>query len=477
MPSRTVNAPCPDVLVGFACATVDRRQHVLNAKAGDAVGSHRGLVGARREGGRYAWYVCVVMMLLLSISYMDRSVLALLVAPIEAAFSVRDTTMGLLQGAAFAVVYVLFAFPLARLADRGNRRDLIVYGVIFWCGATVCCGLAQSVRQLFLARMSVAAGEAVLMPAAVSILSDYFGPKSRARALSVYSIGLYLGSGLAMGGGGALIKVFGPAGAVVPMAGLLASWRLVFILMGLVGLFVVPLLMGVREPPRLGDDGRSAEATLAFRPMMRELRTKRTAVFGIIIGFALISLGATTVNAWGATLFLRTHGWSIGNAGLRLGAFTLVFGPLGAITGGVAADWLAKLGRVDAKPFIGLLSASGCVVGALVLTLQSTAVALIGIGLLNYLIGFNFGIVQASLADLLPNRMRAVISALYIATTNIFAATLGPLLVGVLNDHVFKDPAEIATSLRIVVPSAFLLAAVTLWYVLPAYRRALAGRR
>ena len=477
MPSRTVNAPCPDVLVGFACATVDRRKHVLSVKAGDAAGPHLGLVGARREGGQYAWYVCIVMMLLLSISYMDRSVLALLVAPIEAAFSVRDTTMGLLQGAAFAVVYVVFAFPLARLADRGNRRNLIVYGVIFWCGATICCGLAQSVRQLFLARMSVAAGEAVLMPAAVSILSDYFGPKSRARALSVYSIGLYLGSGLAMGGGGALMKAFGPDGAVAPVMGALASWRLVFILMGLVGLFVVPLLMGVREPQRLRDDGRSAEATLPFKQMMRELRTKRTAVLGTIIGFALISLGATTVNAWGATLFLRTHGWSIGNAGLRLGVFTLVLGPLGAITGGVAADWLAKRGRVDAKPFIGILSASGCVVGALVLTLQSTAIALIGIGLLNYLIGFNFGIVQASLADLLPNRMRAVISALYIATTNIFAATLGPLLVGVLNDHVFKDPAEIATSLRIVVPSAFLLAAVTLWHVLPAYRRALAGRR
>src|SRR5882762_6178279 len=208
---------------------------VLKAEA-VAPGLQASLAGTR-DGGSYAWYVCVVMMLLLSISYMDRSVLALLVAPIEAAF---------------AVVYVVFAFPLARLADRGNRRNLIVCGVIFWCGATVCCGLAQSVRQLFLARMSVAAGEAVLMPAAVSILSDYFGPTSRARALSVYSVGLYLGSGLAMGGGGALMKVFGAAGAVVPMMGLLASWRLVFILMGLTGLSVVPLLMGVREPQRVG---------------------------------------------------------------------------------------------------------------------------------------------------------------------------------------------------------------------------------
>jgi MFS family permease len=450
---------------------------VLNAEAAGAAGPPVSVGGVGRDGSRYAWYVCLVLMLLLALSYMDRSVLALLVAPIETAFSVRDTTMGLLQGAAFAVVYVLFAFPLARLADRGNRRNLIVCGVIFWCGATICCGLAQSIHQLFLARMSVAAGEAVLMPAAVSILSDYFGPRSRARALSVYSIGLYLGSGLAMGGGGALMKVLGPAGVAVPMMGVLASWRIVFIVMGLAGLFVVPLLMGVREPRRLGDDGHSAEASLPFKQMVRELKTKRAAVFGTIIGFALISLGATTISAWGATLFLRAHGWTISDAGLRLGALTLVFGPVGAISGGVAADWLAKRGRVDAKPFVGMLSASGCVVGALVLTLQSTMIAIIGVGLANYLIGFNFGIVQAGLADLLPNRMRAVISALYIATTNIFAATLGPLLVGILNDHVFRDPAEIAISLRVVSPSAFLLAALTLWLVLPAYRLALADRR
>jgi MFS family permease len=142
----------------------------------------------------------------------------------------------------------------------------------------------------------------------------------------------------------------------------------------------------------------------------------------------------------------------------------------------VAADWLAKRGRIDAKPFVGMLSAAGCVVGALLLTLSGTALALIGVGLVNYLIGFNFGIVQASLADLLPNRMRAVMSALYIATTNIFAATLGPLLVGVLNDHVFRDPTQIAISLRLVVPSAFLLAALTLRYMLPAYRLAVATR-
>jgi MFS family permease len=433
---------------------------------------------ARQPGGSgYGWYVCIVLMLLLAFSYMDRSVLALLVAPIETTFSVSDTTMGLLQGAAFTVVYVLFAFPLARFADRGHRRNLIVSGLIFWCTATACCGLARTVPQLFAARMSVAAGEAVLMPAAVSILSDYFGPKSRAHAMSVYSIGLYLGSGLAMGGGGALIKMFGPSGAVVPLLGALAPWRLVFVVMGLLGFVLVPLLIAVREPNRLSDDGGRAEAALPLKRVVREINSKRVAVLGTIVGFALISLGATTVTAWAATLFLRTHGWSIGDAGLRLGAITLVFAPLGAISGGAMANWLARRGRVDAKPFVGVLSASGCFFGSVALSLPSTTIALVGLGLLNYLIGFNFGIVQAALADLMPNRMRAIVSALYIATTNIFASTLGPLLVGIFNDRVFKDPSQIALSLRIVVPAAFLLAAVTLSRVLPAYRAAVAGRR
>src|SRR3981081_2082377 len=160
-----LDSPCA------ACRRVPRLAVRATVNADACTPGSQNLAGARREGGRYAWYVCVVMMLLLAISYMDRSVLALLVAPIEAAFSVRDTTMGLLQGAAFAVVYVAFAFPLARLADRGNRRNLIVYGVIFWCGATICCGLAQNVRQLFLARMSVAAGGAVLVAGAGAVIS------------------------------------------------------------------------------------------------------------------------------------------------------------------------------------------------------------------------------------------------------------------------------------------------------------------
>src|ERR1700674_687103 len=138
--SRIAHAPFQTSTQCDVLATEYREVNVLKAGAAGGPGPHVSLVGVRRDGGRYAWYVCLVLMLLLAISYMDRSVLALLVAPIETAFPVRDTTMGLLQGAAFAVVYVLFAFPLARLADRGNRRNLIVYGVIFWCGATICCG-------------------------------------------------------------------------------------------------------------------------------------------------------------------------------------------------------------------------------------------------------------------------------------------------------------------------------------------------
>ena len=147
----------------------------------------------RPSAGPYAWYVCCVMLVTFALNYMDRTVISILVGPIEQAFGISDTVMGTLQGAAFAVFYVLFGFPLARRADRSNRRNLLLAGAIIWCTATGYAGLARSVPELFGARIVVAIGESVVMPCAVSILADYFPPLQRAKALSVYSIGIYLG--------------------------------------------------------------------------------------------------------------------------------------------------------------------------------------------------------------------------------------------------------------------------------------------
>jgi MFS family permease len=428
-------------------------------------------IGTR--AGPYAWYVCGVMLLTFALNYMDRTVISILVGPIERQFGMSDAVMGALQGAAFAVFYVLFGFPLARLADRGNRRDLLLVGALIWCGATGASGLAHDVPQLFMARIGVAIGESVVMPCAVSILADYFPPLQRAKAMSVYSMGIYLGAALALGGGGAILRVLGSSSIDLPGLGALRPWRAVFIAAGTLGLVLVPLLLTVREPVRRRDDGGEAEGAPSLRQTLAELRRKRRAILGTVVGFALIALAASTLQAWAPTLFVREHGWEMGNAGLRLGLMAVTLGPLGALAGGALADRLAVAGHADSKLIVGLLSALASVVASIALTLESAAAAEAGIASLYFLVGFNFGITQAALADLMPNRMRAFTSALYISMTNLFSATLGPLAVGVLNDTVFRGPSGIALSLRLVTPVAFLAAALVLGWGRPAVRQAL----
>jgi MFS family permease len=206
---------------------------------------HRAVAPLQKQNSAYAWWACAILCLCFTFSYMDRAVLPLLVGPLEKSLGLTDTTIGLLQGAAFAVFYALFGFPLARIADNGHRRNLIMVGVAVWCAATIGCGLARDVPQLFLGRICVAIGEAVLQPAAVSILSDYFSPRYRTRALSVYSMGVYFGGGLALGLGGTLIRAIGPAGGLLPPLGHLETWRMVFVVLGASGFVLLPLLLGL----------------------------------------------------------------------------------------------------------------------------------------------------------------------------------------------------------------------------------------
>lgn len=425
-------------------------------------------------GARYKWYVCFVLMLALAFSYMDKTILGLLVSPIEHDLGISDTAMGLLQETAFATFYVVCIFPLARIADRGNRRNLILAGVLVWCTATACCSVAQDIYQLFAARVMVAIGEAVLMPSAVSILSDYFTPARRGFALNLYTIGLYLGAASAFGGGGFLMHHLPAEGVLLPILGRMHAWRIVFLAIGLLGLVLVPLLLLVREPARLGNDGRQAEAPMSMRQVMTEFGKRRAAILCCVFGYAMITVGGTALTAWAPTLFVRMHGWSVGSSGMRLGIMTITLGPLGAICGSYLADAFARRGRRDAKILVGMVSASGLLAGSLLLTQAPLAVALCGMALMNFLLGFNFGMLQAALSELVPNRMRAMSSALYVITANLLSALFGPLLVGALNDHLFHDPMRLADSLRIVLPAAFCLGILILWRGLRPHREAVA---
>ncbi len=152
----------------------------------------------------YARYVLGVLFIVYVINFIDRQVLSVFIGPIKEEFAVSDTQMGLLVGFGFALFYTFAGIPIARWADRGNRRSIIALGLTVWSAMTVISGVTRNFAQLALARIGVGVGEAAGSPPAHSLISDYFAPENRGRALAIYAWGVYIGSALAYLGGGYL---------------------------------------------------------------------------------------------------------------------------------------------------------------------------------------------------------------------------------------------------------------------------------
>ena len=202
---------------------------------------------------RYAWFVVVLLMFAYILSYVDRSILTLLVTPIQDDMGLSDTQISLLHGLAFAIFYTLLGFPIGWLADRKNRVGIIAVGIAFWSLMTALCGVAKNFTHLFFARMGVGVGEAALNPSAYSIITDYFPPEKLSRALSTYVMGTYLGFGIAYILGGTIVNAISSMPDFdLPVIGHIFSWQLAFFLVGIPGLFFVLLLKFIKEPVRRG---------------------------------------------------------------------------------------------------------------------------------------------------------------------------------------------------------------------------------
>ena len=416
----------------------------------------------RTPGSAASWYLLFVLLITFVFNYLDRAILSILITPIQRELGISDTAMGLLQGVAFALFYGLFSLPISRLADAGNRRNLLLAGTVVWCAATAGCGIVHTGRQLFLARMLVAVGEAVLMPCAVSMLADVFPPQERGQAFGIFSMGAYLGGAAALIGGGSLLHAFGSKAWTGVLADF-SPWRAVFLSIGLLGFIVVPLLFAAHEPSRTLEDGSAAGVPSTVPEVWTELRSKWTAVSTLILGFSFIAMTGQTLQLWLPTLFVRIHGWNIKQVGLQIGLTALLCGPTGSITGGILADMLSRRGRRDSKVILGVIGALFAMCAGFLLTLRSDFSSMSGVALFYFFFGFSFGLAQAAIADVMPNRMRAQTISLYSLINNLLGVLLGPVVVGLLNDHVFHDPQRINISLRIVVPASFLIAALLLW--------------
>ncbi|QIB52656.1 MULTISPECIES: MFS transporter [Pseudomonas] len=417
-----------------------------------------------------AWFTVSILLMAYVLSFVDRQILNLLVEPIRRDLAISDTQMSLLMGLSFAIFYTIAGIPLGRVADSKSRRGLIGVGVLVWSLMTAACGLAQQYWHFILCRIGVGAGEAALSPAAYSLMADSFPPEKRATAISVYSMGIYLGAGMAFLLGGMVITFANAQGDVVlPIIGLVRPWQLIFLMLGGVGVAFCLVLFAIKEPTR---KGIGAGVAVPLKEVGAYLVSIRKAVLCHNIGFACLSFASYGASAWIPTFFIRNHGLTAGEVGMYYGSIVMVAGSLGIVFGGRLADYLARRGYTDSNMRVGLLAA--------ILTIPFNVVYLVAdLNLVWFLMFFNvftvampFGVAPAAIQEVMPNAMRGQASAIYLFTITLIGLGIGPTAVAMFTDFVFNDDAAVRYSIFIVATVITLGSVALLWMGLKPYREA-----
>jgi len=417
----------------------------------------------------YSWYVVGILMLAYTNSFIDRQILSLLIEPIQRDLGINDTQISLLAGLAFAIFYTVMGVPIARLADQKNRRTIILWGISIWSVLTATCGLAKNFWHLFFSRMGVGVGEATLSPAAMSMISDYFPVAKIARAISIYSMGVYFGAGLALIIGGFVVKLVSESGnVVIPLIGEVFSWQITFFYVGLMGLPIFLLLLTIKEPRRRGinvSDPEEAKRASSLPVLKAFVRINRKTIFYHFATFSCLGIAVVGYMIWTPTFFIRTYGWDAPKIGMIYGIILFFGGTSGVYAGGALADWLTKRGYKD-----GILRAAVfgiiCSIPFSVLTplMASPTLAVMGLTASCFFMSFPQGLPAAALQVIAPNPLRAQMVALYFLVAGLIANAFGPTLYALMTDYAFGDPMMIRYSLSSV--SAFVLPLAALFGVL-----------
>ena len=384
-----------------------------------------------------------------ALSFADRQIIALLVQPMHASLGISDTGFGLLQGLAFALFYFSFGIPLGRMADRGNRRNLVAVAILLWSAMTMACGFANSFLALFVFRAGVGIGEAALSPSAYSMIADSVPKHRLSLVLSLYSTGVHIGSGMALVLGGTLLSVFASSGDAGFLGTGMEPWRLVFIAVGAPGILLAALFLFLREPPR-----RHLGPVAEHMPTVREtfaLVVKERRLFaGLILGFAFHNGTLNALLAWTPTFFERSYGISPGEFGLFLGLATMGGGVLGLLIGGWVSDRLIVSGRNDTPIVMGLTAVTGAFLSAVAaIYCGSPRISILFYGCAMFCLALPIGTIAAALQTIVPNRYRGQISALYLVSISIAGMTLGPGLPPFISDAILADPLRIGDALAL----------------------------
>ncbi len=410
------------------------------APGGETPPYSKGYGGAPLYSKGYKASVLALLLATYTFNFIDRTIIATIGQAIKVDLHLSDTQLGLLGGLYFALLYTILGIPIARLAERWNRVSIISLSLVIWSGFTALCGSAASFAQLALYRFGVGVGEAGCSPPSHSLISDYYEPKSRASALSIYSFGIPLGTMFGAILGGWLAQTF--------------SWRVAFVIVGLPGILLALLVkLIVKEPPRGHSEIKErpleaedvvvepAKPPFSLAGEFRELGAVMAVLFGkwpvlhMMLGVTLASFGSYGSGAFLPPYLVRGFGLNLAQVGLIVGLIAGFSAGIGTLVGGFLTDWA---GRRSAKwyalvPAIGLLVATPIyIVAYLQPDWKTMALILLVPGIFHYTyLAPTFGVVQNSVEP----RRRATATALLFFFLNLIALGGGPVFTGWLIDH------------------------------------------
>jgi MFS family permease len=370
-------------------------------------------IAAPRPAALY-WSLAVLTIVSF-LNYLDRMVLAVLLPPIRQELQLSDTQLGLLSGLAFALLFAILGLPLARIADRRSRVGLLGICLAVWSGMTALTGFAHSFTQLFLARVGVGIGEAGCIPAAHSLLGDYF-PKRRALAISVFQAGALAGVSAGLLITGMLAQNFG--------------WRAALMLVGAAGLPVVLLVMTLREPARQGASAALREPAIAS--MLALMR--RGGFAHLVIAISIGGFGNYGIGQWLPSFYVRSFGLTLQQVGAWTGMAAAIGGIGGVLFGGVLAVrlmardprwelWLPMIVYPAAAPLYACMFLSPSLPLAIAMNIAG-----------GFVVAMGGGVALSSLQSFAEPNRRAMAVALAMFASSLIGLGLGPLGVGVLSD-------------------------------------------
>lgn len=369
----------------------------------------------------YRNYVLMMLTMVYIFNFVDRQVLVILQESIKKELQLSDAQLGMLSGFTFAIFYVTLGIPIARLADKTNRRNIVAVSLSLWSIMTALCGFAKNFLQLLLARIGVGVGEAGGSPPAHAMISDYFPPEKRSTALSIYSAGIYFGVLIGFVMGGYLNQHLG--------------WRTAFFTVGIPGvIFSLLFYITVKEPKRgATDTDKNTNNAASFVHVLKVLYSTKTFVL-LAIASALNVFCIYGLLNWSPSFLQRLHGMKSSEIGATFGPIYGIAGAIGSFAGGLVTD---HLGKSDKRWYL-KVSAYTVIIAipcaAAGLFVDNTFLSLTCLGLCGALQSIYLGPSIAVAHSLVPASMRALTSAIFFLAINLVGLGFGPLVVGMISD-------------------------------------------